>query len=57
MLKLGLVTPHLHLHIFPVSASHDRASVMAMIDGRTHEPRDEAFVQQIREAMDKFREI
>lgn len=57
MLKLGLVTPHLHLHIFPVSASHDRASVMAMIDSRTHEPRDEAFVQQIREAMDEFREI
>jgi histidine triad (HIT) family protein len=56
MLKLGIVTPHLHLHIFPVPASVDRAHVMAMIDGRTHEPRDESFVQQIREAMDEFRE-
>lgn len=57
MLKLGIVTPHLHLHIFPVSATATRSEVMAMIDGRTREPRDEAFVQQIREAMDKFREM
>ncbi len=57
MLKLGIVTPHLHLHIFPVSATQDRASVMTMIEGRTHESRDEAFVKQIREAMDDFREI
>lgn len=56
MLKLGIVTPHLHLHIFPVPDTVDREHVMAMIDGRTHEPRDEAFVQQIREAMDEFRE-
>ncbi len=57
MLKLGIITPHLHLHIFPVSASATRSDVMAMIDGRTSEPRDEAFVAEVREAMDQFREM
>jgi diadenosine tetraphosphate (Ap4A) HIT family hydrolase len=57
MLKLGIITPHLHLHIFPVSSKLDRAAVMAIIEGKTHEPRDEEFVKQIREAMDQFREM
>jgi diadenosine tetraphosphate (Ap4A) HIT family hydrolase len=35
LLKLGIVTPHLHLHIYPVSASLDRPRVMEIIDGRT----------------------
>lgn len=32
--KLGLMVPHLHLHIYPVSASADRAQVMAVIEGQ-----------------------
>lgn len=51
MLKLGIQVPHLHIHIYPASASHDRAAVMAMIDGRAREPRDEALVARIREAL------
>ena len=35
LLKLGIVTPHLHLHVYPVPASLDRAEVMAIIDGKT----------------------
>ena len=35
LLKLGIATPHLHLHIYPVSASLDRAQVMEIIDGKT----------------------
>jgi diadenosine tetraphosphate (Ap4A) HIT family hydrolase len=35
LLKLGIVTPHLHLHIYPVSASLDREQVMQIIDGKT----------------------
>src|SRR5882724_7363671 len=35
LLKLGIVTPHLHLHIYPVSATLDRAEVMEIIDGKT----------------------
>ena len=35
LLKLGIVTPHLHLHIYPVNATLDRAQVMAIVDGQT----------------------
>jgi histidine triad (HIT) family protein len=48
LLKLGIATPHLHLHIYPVGAALDRAAVMAIIDGRVREPRDEALVQHVR---------
>jgi diadenosine tetraphosphate (Ap4A) HIT family hydrolase len=44
MLKLGIVTPHLHLHIYPVSAALDRGAVMDIIEGRVREVRDEGFV-------------
>jgi diadenosine tetraphosphate (Ap4A) HIT family hydrolase len=53
IVKLGIVTPHLHLHIYPVSASLDRAAVMNIIEGRTHVARDEAFVRALREAMSR----
>ena len=48
ILKLGIQTPHLHLHIYPVSATADRAAVMAAIDGKTRVERDEAFVGVVR---------
>jgi diadenosine tetraphosphate (Ap4A) HIT family hydrolase len=50
--KLGIVVPHLHLHIYPVSASLDRAAVMNIIEGRTRAERDDAFVRALREALD-----
>jgi diadenosine tetraphosphate (Ap4A) HIT family hydrolase len=34
LLKLGIITPHLHLHIYPVSATLDRAQVMEIVDGQ-----------------------
>jgi diadenosine tetraphosphate (Ap4A) HIT family hydrolase len=49
LLKLGIATPHLHLHIYPVSASLDRAAVMEIIDGRVREPFDQTFVHELRE--------
>jgi hypothetical protein len=52
ILKLGIATPHLHLHIYPVSASLDRAAVMDIIDGRVHVERDAAFVRDVRAALD-----
>ena len=52
IVKLGIATPHLHLHIYPVRASLDRAAVMAIIDGKVREPRDEAFVAAVRAALD-----
>ncbi|MEA2161939.1 MAG: hypothetical protein QOK37_66 [Thermoanaerobaculia bacterium] len=38
LLKLGILTPHLHLHIYPVSADLDRAQVMEIIDATTVDP-------------------
>jgi len=35
ILKLGVMVPHLHLHIYPVSGSADRKEVMAAIDGQS----------------------
>ena len=51
IMKLGIATPHLHLHIYPVRASLDRAAVMAIIEGKVREPRDEAFVAAVKRAM------
>jgi diadenosine tetraphosphate (Ap4A) HIT family hydrolase len=51
LLKLGIATPHLHLHIYPVSTSLDRAAVMAIIDGRVREPFDETLIDDLRERL------
>jgi len=51
LLKLGIATPHLHLHIYPVSAALNRAAVMAIVDARTREARDEALVAELRERL------
>ena len=48
LLKLGIATPHLHLHIYPVSAALDRAAVFAILDARTRVPRDERFIERVR---------
>jgi diadenosine tetraphosphate (Ap4A) HIT family hydrolase len=48
LLKLGIATPHLHLHIYPVSAALDRAAVMRIINGEVREARDEGFVEAVR---------
>lgn len=52
MLKLGIQTPHLHLHIYPVSASLSRSDVMEIIDAKVQVPRDESLVTAIRAALD-----
>ena len=51
LMKLGIATPHLHLHIYPVSATLDRAAVMRIINGEGREERDEAFVDSVRRAL------
>jgi diadenosine tetraphosphate (Ap4A) HIT family hydrolase len=48
LLKLGIATPHLHLHIYPLGASLDRAAVMEIIDGRVREPFDQTFIEELR---------
>jgi len=51
LLKLGIATPHLHLHIYPVSASLDRAAVMEIIDARVREPFDQTLIDDLRERL------
>jgi len=55
LLKLGIATPHLHLHIYPVSAALDRGQVMEIIDGRVRDAIDDrdrqAFVNELRERL------
>ncbi len=55
LFKLGIATPHLHLHIYPVSASLDRAEVMEIIYGRVRNAMDDrdrqAFVNELRERL------
>ena len=48
ILKLGVQTPHLHVHIYPVRDTATRADVFAAIDGSRREPRDVALVARIR---------
>ena len=55
MMKLGIATPHQHLHIYPVRASLDRAALMAIIDGKVRVARDEEFVKAVRAALDTTR--
>jgi diadenosine tetraphosphate (Ap4A) HIT family hydrolase len=52
VMKLGLAVPHLHVHIYPVSRSLDRAQVFDILENRRQsaEPRDrELFVAQLRQ--------
>ena len=51
LLKLGIQTPHLHVHVYPVSAALDRAAVQKIIDGLVSEPRDPGFGGRIRERL------
>jgi diadenosine tetraphosphate (Ap4A) HIT family hydrolase len=52
LLKLGIVTPHLHLHIYPVAAALDRYDVMEIIDARV---RDTASPEERRMFADALR--
>ncbi|MEA2337721.1 MAG: hypothetical protein QOE82_1728 [Thermoanaerobaculia bacterium] len=51
LLKLGIATPHLHLHIYPVRATLDRAAVMEIIDARVREPFDQVLIDELRERL------
>ena len=53
VMKLGIMTPHLHLHIYPVAATATRAEVMAAIDGKTRVPRDETLIERVRAMLNR----
>ena len=47
LFKLGVATPHLHVHIYPVSARLDRGGVMAIIEARVTDSADEQTRQEL----------
>jgi diadenosine tetraphosphate (Ap4A) HIT family hydrolase len=47
-MKLGIATPHLHVHLYPFAATATREEVFAVIDGKTRVERDPALVTEIR---------
>lgn len=51
ILKLGIMTPHLHVHIYPMSAAATREDVFAAFDGNKREPCDKTFVTAIQAAL------
>lgn len=51
ILKLGIMTPHLHVHIYPVSAQATREEVFAAFEGKKSEERDKGFVRAVKSAL------
>jgi diadenosine tetraphosphate (Ap4A) HIT family hydrolase len=51
ILKLGIATPHLHMHIYPMSAGATREEVFAAIDGRASVEHDGTFIDAVKRAM------
>lgn len=51
VMKLGIQVPHLHIHLYPVTATADRKDVMAAIDGKVSEERDADFAERIGEKL------
>ncbi|MBV8515945.1 MAG: HIT family protein [Acidobacteria bacterium] len=49
-LKLGIATPHLHVHLYPAPASWTRADVFAAFDGKSAQD-DDGLVDALREAL------
>jgi len=51
LLKLGIMTPHLHVHIYPLPSTATRDQVFAAIDGRAGTKRDEGLVERVRQGL------
>lgn len=51
VLKLGIMTPHLHLHIYPMAAEATREEVFGAIDGKKGEGRDGEWVDGVKRLM------
>ena len=51
LMKLGIAVAHLHVHIYPVSATRSRAAVFDAIEGRSRVEPDPEFVTALRKAL------
>jgi len=54
LLKLGITTPHLHVHIYPVRNTMSREEVMKVIDAEVREVRMEGFGEAVRERIERL---
>ncbi len=54
LLKLGIQTPHLHIHIYPVSDTLDRAAVDRIMAGGVSEPREAGFGDEVRNRLQRL---
>lgn len=50
-MKLGIATPHLHIHLYPFAATASREEVFAAIDGRVSCDPDPDFVARLRQRL------
>ena len=51
VMKLGIQTPHLHLHLYPMNDDATRGDVFDAIDGKRADARDAAFVAALRDSL------
>ena len=49
LLKLGIQTPHFHIHIYPVDETMTREAVQKVIDARVQEEREPGFGARVRD--------
>jgi len=54
LLKLGIQTPHFHLHIYPVSRAMTREDVQQVIDAKVTEQRESDFVMTVRKRIESL---
>ena len=47
LMKLGIQTPHFHLHIYPVKRGMTRDEVMRVIDAKVSETREAGFAKAL----------
>jgi diadenosine tetraphosphate (Ap4A) HIT family hydrolase len=51
ILKLGIQTPHLHVHVYPVGAGATREEVFAAFDGKLAAAPDEGLGEMLRQRL------
>jgi diadenosine tetraphosphate (Ap4A) HIT family hydrolase len=49
LMKLGVQTPHFHVHIYPVRKTMSRTEIMRAINGDVAEAREEDFARRVRD--------
>ena len=54
LMKLGIQTPHFHLHIYPVSRSATREDVMRVINAEVSEAREPGFSKQVKDRIQRL---